>query len=224
MTMAGCASRSTGPATAAAATHAHAARAWPPPRHTPAFGWCPPPFASGRHQAAAALSRRELLGSGAAAAALLPAASALADGGSATMAAAAAADAAAPAVADVPAAAVGSVQLRELRTERDGNGVERLALQSEGEAGARKSMRAVSSATELPPVLAASLPLPSHAGLTAAPWGCPTCCRLEQLDLAGAQRQLAGRRGGALSAWEAAGAIPSRPCMPAASQDAPSPV
>ncbi|KAL4436978.1 hypothetical protein ABPG75_004117 [Micractinium tetrahymenae] len=130
MPMAGCATRSTGPATTAAA-----ARALPTRRRNPAFGRGPAALTSsdcGRRQAAAALSRRELLGSGAAAAALLPAVGAAAGGSRAATAAAAAAGAAAPAPAEAPAAAGGSVQLRELRTERDSNGVERLALQSEG--------------------------------------------------------------------------------------------
>lgn len=136
MTIAGCAMRSTGPATGATVTAATAAQPLPAPRHTSSFGRRPPAFTSGaygRQQAAAALSRRELLGSGAAAAALLPAASAAAAGSSASAAAAAAAGAAASAAPEAPSAVAGSVQLRELLTERDSNGVERLALQSEGE-------------------------------------------------------------------------------------------
>lgn len=198
--MAGCAPRSTGPATAAAAS-ATAVRSLPPPRHTTSFGRRPPAFgcgAYGRQQAAAALSRRELLGSGAAAAALLPASSAVAShtGGSAA-AAAAAAGAAAPAPVDAPAAVAGSVQLRELRTERDSNGVERLALQSEGEEGrGSKRARLPVSRPGLSMLTASrcnSRPAAFNAGYLLDTLCHPLPCRLEQLDLAGPQHQLAVR-------------------------------
>ena len=68
------------------------------------------------------MNRRELLGTGAAAAAVL--------GGSSCSSAAAAAATAGAAVA---AGEAGTVQLRPLTTELDSNGVERLALQPEGE-------------------------------------------------------------------------------------------
>ncbi len=198
--MAGCALRSTGPATAAAAS-ATAVRSLPPPRHTTSFGRRPPAFgcgAYGRQQAAAALSRRELLGSGAAAAALLPASSAVAShtGGSAA-AAAAAAGAAAPAPVDAPVAAAGSVQLRELRTERDSNGVERLALQSEGEEGEGQQVhgcvsqsQASVNADRQPTQLAACC---LQCWIPPGYLMSPLPCRLEQLDLAGPQHQLAVR-------------------------------
>ena len=66
------------------------------------------------------LSRRELLGSGAAAAALLPPLAAQATGATPTVTAAAAAPAA-------------DVQLHPLQLETDANGVQRLALQPDGE-------------------------------------------------------------------------------------------
>lgn len=75
------------------------------------------------------LSRRELLGSGAAAAALLPPLAAQASGGAPVVAAAAA-----------PAAAMSAdVQLHPLQFETDANGVQRLALQPEGELGCQLS-------------------------------------------------------------------------------------
>lgn len=79
---------------------------------------------SGRHHTAAALSRRELLGSSAAAAVVLPPLTAQ---GATTGGTAGVATASAAAVA--PAA---GVQQRELTTEIDSYGVERLALQPEG--------------------------------------------------------------------------------------------
>ena len=143
------------------------------------------------------LSRRELLGSGAAAAALLPPLAAQASGGAPVVAAAAA-----PA-----AAAAADVQLRPLQFETDANGVQRLALQPEGEPqgswGCQRSCCMAFLACAA--VGGAYQPDGPTLGQFQPPASQPSCCvcqklitpsascRVEQLALAGAQRELAGR-------------------------------